>query len=282
MIEADFLSGLSRFNLAVRKRVTSKYTGTRSSLFKGQGSTVKDYRIYAPGDDFRLIDWKIYARTDELHIKQFDEERNLTIHVILDSSASMNYGKPSKFDYGAMLGVGFAYLALKDNERFQFATYAENLEVFQPKRGMKHLATMVDYLNQRKINGDTKFNLSMKKYKKYLGTRAMIVVISDFLYDLEEIREGLLMLGHNDIKLVQVLDSTERHLDIRGDVKLRDMESDRVLKTYVSRRMKMNYEDRLDHHAAHIDRLCQSLGAEFYQVDSSMPIFDSFFEILQS
>ena len=119
MITTEFLDELSRFNLVVQKRVTSNYIGPRKSIAAGRGLTFKEHRPYAPGDDIRLIDWKVFARTDDLHIKTFEEERNLTVHSIIDTSASMGFGKPvSKFDYAAMLGVGFGYLAMRENEKF--------------------------------------------------------------------------------------------------------------------------------------------------------------------
>ena len=124
MINTDFLNQLDRFHLVVKKRVTSNFVGPRKSVAAGRGLTFKDHRMYAPGDDIRLIDWKVFARTDDLYIKTFEEERNLTAHIIMDASASMGFGKPvSKFDYAAMLGVGLAYLAMRENERFQFSTF---------------------------------------------------------------------------------------------------------------------------------------------------------------
>ena len=126
MLDTSFLDQLTRFNLVVNKRVTSNLAGPRKSISAGRGLTFKDYRIYAPGDDIRLIDWKVYARTDDLYIKAYEEERNLTVHIIIDGSASMGFGKPaSKFDYASMIGVGFAYLEMRDNEKFQFSTFAD-------------------------------------------------------------------------------------------------------------------------------------------------------------
>ena len=109
MINTQFLDELKRFNLVINKRVTSNLAGPRKSIAAGRGLTFKDYRIYAPGDDIRLIDWKVYARTDNLYMKVHEEERNLVVHVILDKSASMDFGRPvSKFDYASMIGVGMA------------------------------------------------------------------------------------------------------------------------------------------------------------------------------
>src|SRR3989338_6176734 len=179
MINTDFLDQLDRFHLVVKKRVTSNYIGQRKAAATGRGLTFKEHRIYSPGDDIRLIDWKVFARTDHLPIKTFEEERNLTAHIIVDASASMGFGKPiSKFDYASMLGVGFGYLAMRENEKFQFSTFSESLDVFQPRRGMSQLASMVFYLNQIKTKGYSKFLDAMAQYRKVVGSRALLVLIS--------------------------------------------------------------------------------------------------------
>ncbi len=280
MITADFLGELDRFHLILNKRVTSKYFGSRASVSTGRGSTLKDYRIYSEGDDFRQIDWKIYARTDHLYIRRYEEERNMTVHVIIDDSASMNYGRPKKFEYAAMLGVGFAYLALKDQERFQFATFSDRLEIFQPRRGLHHIALMIDHLNEVKVKGKSNFLDAMMKYRKLLGTRATVVIISDFLFDPEEIKEGLLQLGNQDVKLVQVLDPSEKELQISGDVKLQDAETDEVLRTYVSPRLVSQYELQLESHVTKLGRICMDTKAGFYVATTDTPIFDIFYKML--
>ena len=90
--------------------------------------TFKDYRIYAPGDDIRMIDWKVYARTDNHFIKVQEEEKNLTVHILIDKSASMDFGKPvSKFDYAAMIGVGFAILQCETTRSSNFQLLQKTL-----------------------------------------------------------------------------------------------------------------------------------------------------------
>lgn len=280
MITSEFLSELDKFHLILQKRVTSKYFGSRASVSAGRGSMLKDYRIYSEGDDFRLIDWKIYARTDNLYIRVYEEERNMTVHVLIDDSSSMNYGKPKKFDYAAMLGVGFAYLALKDQERFQYATFSDNLDVVQSRRGMHHVAGMIEHLNRAKVKGSSKFLDSMAKYKKILGSKSLIVIISDFLFNPDEFKEGLLRLGSHDIKVIQVLDSSEKELQIAGDVKLFDSESSEVLRTYVSPRLVSQYELRLDSHVTKIGSICSDFQADFFLVTTDTPIFEVFYRIL--
>jgi len=282
MISTDFLNQLDRFHLVVKKRVTSNYIGPRRSIAAGRGLTFKDHRIYSPGDDIRLIDWKVFARTDDLHIKTFEEERNLTAHILMDSSASMGFGKPiSKFDYSAMLGVGFAYLAMRENEKFQFSTFAENLEVFQSRRGMSQLASMIFHLNNTKTQGFSKLLSSMGQYKKVIGSRSMLVVISDFLVDAKEITEALYTLGDHEIRIIQVLDPIEKTLKYSGDFKLIDSETNSILRTYISPRVRVQYQKMLDEHSAKIEETCNKLGINYFQLTTDIPIFDAFYRVLE-
>ena len=282
MINTEFLDQLDRFHLVVKKRVTSNYIGPRKSIATGRGLTFKDHRIYSPGEDIRLIDWKVFARTDDLYIKTFEEERNLTAHIIMDSSASMGFGKPmSKFDYAAMLGVGFAYLAMRENEKFQFSTFSDGLEVFQSRRGMSQLASMVFHLNNVKTRGYSKLLDAMMQYKKMVGSRSLLVLLSDFLMDINDVIEGLYTLGDQEIKIVQVLDPIEKDLKYSGDFKLIDSETNSMLRTYISPRLRVQYQQMLDNHSAKIEETCNKLGIHFFQITTDTPIFDAFYRVLE-
>ena len=281
-IDTSFLSQLDKFDLIIHKRVTSNYSGPRKSAAFGRGIIFKDHRIYAPGDDFRSIDWKVYARTDNLYIKTYEEEKNLVVHIIVDFSASMNYGKPlTKFDYASMLGVGFAYLAMKENEKFMFSSFSEGLEVFQPRRGLSQLAAMVQHLNSLKTKGFSKLKDAMAQYRKIIGSRSMIVLISDFLINIDEIREALYMLGDHEIKVIQVLDKTETELKLEGDFKLKDSETGDKMRTYISPRLRAKYQQMLEDHSAKIEEACTKLGMSFHLITTDMPVFDAFYEILK-
>src|SRR3989338_5850806 len=154
MITPEYLHQLDRFNIVLKKRVNSRYAGSRESQYFGNGLIFKDYREYTPGDDIRSIDWKVYARTDKFFIRRFEEERNLVLHAIIDASASMDYGKRTpKFSYAAMLGLGFAYMAMRNNEKFVLSTFAEKLDILRPKKGMNQLLTLLEHLNNIKPTG---------------------------------------------------------------------------------------------------------------------------------
>ena len=281
MIDLGFLKNLDRFSLIVNKHLTSNYVGERRTVFLGRGLVFRDYSTYAPGEDYRMIDWKVYGRTDRLMIKKHEEERNLTVHVICDFSASMNFGEPvKKSDYTAMVGIGFAYLAMKNNERFVMSTFAEKLELFKPRKGRKQLAAMVEYLNEKKAKGVTNFEESLSRYKKMIGSRSLVIIVSDFLYDVNEIKTALLRFKNHDVRLVQILDKTEKALDIEGEVKLKDSESGGMLRTYISPYLKKKYLNMLEMHNAMIKHACLETNAHFYSFGTDTPVFDAFYEIV--
>jgi uncharacterized protein (DUF58 family) len=284
MIDFTLLQQLDRFDLIIRKRVTSSFFGQRKSVYGGRGVLFKDYRMYSPGDDFRAIDWKVFARTDDLYVKNYEEEKNLSVHIIIDSSASMDFGKPlTKFDYASMLGVGFAYLATKDNEKFQFATFSDKLDIFQSRRGMNQLASMMTYLNGLKPSGAGHLEESINRYKRLITSRSLIIFISDLLYPLEEIKNCLFTLGvkKSDLKVIQVLDKTERDMGLTGDMRLQDLETGDKIHTYISPRLRLHYKGLLEQHNAEIEKHCMSMNADYHLITNDTPFFDAFYTLLR-
>src|SRR3989344_150808 len=278
-IDLSFLNSLDKFHLAINKRIASRYTGSRKSIFIGRGGLVADHRMYVPGDDFRSIDWNIYARTEKLHVKTYEEEKSLSVHILMDSSASMKYGKgaQNKFEYASMIGVGVAYMAMKENEKFQFCTFDDKLELFKSFRGRSQLASMIDHLNKVDNKGHSYFEDALSKYSKLLKSRSYVVIISDFLFDIEEIKRALYYLGKNhDVRLIQVLDKDERDIPFEGDTKLFDLESGGLLRTFITPRLKTDYESQLKNHNDQIEKICLSQGMKFYTIYNDMPIFESF------
>lgn len=283
MIDIDFLNQLDRFSLIINKRVTSNYSGERRTIEAGRGLIFKDHQIYMPGEDFRSVDWKVFARTDKLFIKRYEEERNLTVHVLVDFSASMNFGrgKHNKADFASMIGLGFAYMAMKNNERFVLSTFSDKLEFFKPKRGKKQIVSILDFLNNKKPKGNMKIDEASALYRKKTSkTRSMMVIISDFLYPIEEIKSALYRFKENDLILIQVLDVLERDLRLEGDFRLKDLETNAQMRTYISPYLKKNYSKMLNDHIAKINQACDLVGAEFYSANTGQKIFDVFYEVL--
>ncbi|MEA1944709.1 MAG: DUF58 domain-containing protein [Euryarchaeota archaeon] len=284
MIDTDFFNQLNRFSLMVRKRVSSVYAGSRRAVLQGRGIEIVGYREYMPGDDIRTIDWRVYGRTEKLYIRKFEEEKNVTTHILLDSSKSMDFSSNgiTKFDYAAMLACGFGYLVTRENEKFAISTFGENIDINPPKRGRGYLLHTIGRLNRIQLDGKTRFDHCTRQYEKMIRSKSLVIVISDFLTDLDSIRAGLYRLAPNDLIIISVFDPAEYDLTIGGDVKLYDMETDEVRKTYISPKLKEDYRELLDSHFGGIRETCMHIGADFFSFGTNVPIFDAFFETVKA
>ncbi|KYK25087.1 hypothetical protein AYK26_02740 [Euryarchaeota archaeon SM23-78] len=282
-IDISFLKELDRFNIVLKKRVLSRYQGERQSHAEGQGLVFSDYKDYVPGDDFRTIDWKVYARSNKFFVKQFEEERNMTVHIIVDASASMDYGKDiTKFDYASMIGLGYAYMALRNNEKFNFSTFAEGLNYLRARKGMNQLLAILAILEKLNIKGRTELRKTFDEYKRYLRSKSFMVIISDFLYDINEIKSVLSRFTKHEVIVVQVLDPNERRLALYGDVILEDSELHSKLRTFISNRLLSGYRDKIDHHIHAIKDVCEHLDHDFISITTDTPIFETFYATLRT
>lgn len=278
MIDTSFFKELDRFSFMVRKRVSTAYSGSRRSILKGRGMEPVSYREYTQGDDFKIIDWKVYGRTEKLYVKEFEEEKSLTTHILLDTSKSMDFR--NKFNYAAMLALGFAYLVTKDNEKFSVAAFSEEINITKPKRGRKYLSQTIDLLNSIELSGQTRFDYCMEKYASVIKSRSLVIIISDFMADAEGIKNSIFRLGNNELLLVQVLDPIEKNLDLGGEAKLIDLETDAKMDIYTSPRLRTEYQKKLNDHNAKIKETCNVVGADFHTITTDIPVFDAIFEVV--
>jgi len=278
MIDTSFFKELDRFSFMVRKRVSNAYSGSRRSILKGRGMEPVSYREYTQGDDFKIIDWKVYGRTEKLYVKEFEEEKSLTTHILLDTSKSMDFR--NKFEYAAMLALGFAYLVTKDNEKFGVSTFGDEITITKPKRGRRYLSQTIDLLNNTALIGKTRFDYCMEKYGNVIRSRSLVFIISDFMADVDAIRNAIFRLGDNELVLIQVLDPLEKNLDLGGEAKLIDLETDAKMDIYTSPRLRAEYEKRLNDHNAKIKEVCLAVGADFHSFTTDKPVFNAIFDVV--
>lgn len=283
-IDLNFLRQLDRFSLMVRKKVSTSYAGSRRSVRSGRGLDTLGYRDYHPGDELRTVDWNVYARTEKLYVRQFEEAKSVTTHILLDSSNSMAYPESgmTKFHYASMIALGFAYLVTKDNDSFTISTFTDDIEIRRPKRGRRHLLDSIDRLNYATIGGDTNIDNCVKLYEKAIHSRSLIIIVSDFLQDIDAIESAIYRFSAHDLILIQVLDKSERELTLQGHSRLTDLETEEELKTYISKNFQKEYNQILNEHIDRIQYLCDHVGADFYTVTTDTPIFDTFLYTLGS
>ncbi|MDF1556608.1 MAG: DUF58 domain-containing protein [ANME-2 cluster archaeon] len=282
MISTEFLRELDRFTFAARKRISGQYTGERRSTKVGKGTDAYGFREYERGDDFRTIDWKVYARTEKLYIRQYEEYKDLITHILLDISGSMDYPDEGikKFDYAAMLAVGFAYLVMRENEKFAISTFGDGIDIAKPDRGRGNLLLGIDLLNATVPHGMTGFGSAVEQYSKMIHSRSRVIIISDLLMPLDEVRHALSRMGHHDLIVIQVLDPAEIELSEVGAVKLRDIESSERLFTDINSRYASDYRNELDSHTESIKTECNRMNADFFSFRTDLPVFEAIYRTI--
>jgi len=282
MIDIDFFDQLDRFTFMVRKKVSTLYKGARRSVRYGKGTELVGFREYTKGDDIRLIDWKVYARTDKLFVREFEEEKSAITHILLDSSRSMNFGKPyTKFEYGAMLGAGIAYLVVKENEKFAFSTFSEGIMVRPPRKGVSSIISIVNELEGMELKGKTHLLEAVEELTDILRTKSVIVLISDFLVRPEDVRKALTRIGRHELIVIQVLSDIEWELDVYGSVEFIDSETGEKVEVYATPSFLEEYKRRLREHVEEIEKIAREIGADFFSFRTDMPVFDSMLEVIE-
>jgi uncharacterized protein (DUF58 family) len=277
-MDTEFFKELERFALLVKKRVSTSYTGGRKSLRFGHGISPVGYREYRKGDDFKLVDWKVYARTEKLYIKEHEEERSIVVHVLLDASASMAYDQ--KFEYASRIAAGFAYLATLENEKYAISLFCKRLYPGEPRRGRRYLFQSIEDLDGVRPRGETDLKLVSDQFELLVRSTSLVVVISDFLGDTEKVVSGIYRLGGHELVMVQVLAPEEVELAFRGDVKFVDMETSQPLVTRVTNEARKEYQEKLEEHNLRIQEACRNVGADFFSFRTDEDIFDAFSEMI--
>jgi uncharacterized protein (DUF58 family) len=277
-MDTEFFKELDRFALLVKKRVSTAYTGGRKSLRFGHGISPVGYREYRKGDDFKLVDWKVYARTEKLYIKEHEEERSIVVHVLLDASASMAYDE--KFEYASRMAAGFAYLATLENEKYALSLFCNRLYPGEPRRGKRYLFQSIEDLDSVRPRGQTDLKLVSDQFELLVRSTSLVVVISDFIGDTEKVVSSIYRLGGHDLVMIQVLAPEEVELAFRGDVKFVDMETKQPLVTRVTDEERKEYQMKLQEHNSKIQEACRKVGADFFSFRTDRDVFDAFSEMI--
>ncbi|MCK6552508.1 DUF58 domain-containing protein [Myxococcota bacterium] len=227
----DVLRAVRRIEIATRKAVNAELAGRYHSVFKGQGMAFSEVRPYAPGDDIRHIDWNVTARHDSLFVKQFIEERELTVMLLVDLSGSGSFGTKGKSKRRLLAEVGalVAFSAIKNNDRVGLMLFTDEVELFlPPRKGRQHVLRVIREIVEAEPKGrSTKIGEALAYLSRVQKRRAVCFVLSDFLDDGFEQPLKIAMARH-DIVAMRVSDPAELVLPDLGLVELVDAETGHV------------------------------------------------------
>ena len=230
LLSPSVLARIDDYALLARVVVEGFISGLHRSLFQGFGSEFFQYRPYAPGDDLKYVDWRVYSRSDRLQTKVFQEETNMNCCLVLDASASMNYrgdrAECSKLRYASMAAACLAYLASRQGDRVGLYAYADGLStVVHPGRG-GGLHGILAALGKLKPGGTADHRRALDFVSESVKRRGTVVWLSDF-HGVEEEASNLLKrfrFAHHEGVAFQILDPDELDLPFNGTMRFVDSE----------------------------------------------------------
>ena len=231
MDTSEILQKVRQIEIQTGKLVEETFAGEYLSAFKGQGIEFSEVREYIPGDDVRSIDWNVTARSSVPYVKKFNEERELTLMIACDVSASQNFGSHSKFkqEAAAELAALFAFSALKNSDKVGLLLFSDKVELFvPPKKGKKHILRLIRELIAFEPTGKgTDIGLALTTLSKVIKRQGILIFISDFLQDPVKFAQPLRLAAKKfDLIPVVIQDKLETKLPrIPAFVQVQDPET---------------------------------------------------------
>ncbi|MDR5684179.1 MAG: DUF58 domain-containing protein [Armatimonadota bacterium] len=276
LLDSEFLRSLEQLSLLARRRVRGGTYGERRSFTLGRGVEFADYRSYQVGDDTRYVDWNVLSRLDRLFVKLFREEEDLDVHLIVDASASMRFGNPSKLDHARRLAAALGYVALANLDRVGAVFVRDGAgRALPPRRGRHHALHLFSFLESEGAHGGTSLAGAIRDYTQRTRRRGMAVLITD-LFDLSGFEAPLKMLRYRRFEtfLVQVLSDEEIAPALQGDLRLVDSETGDAVDVTADGVALEAFERARDAFFADVERFCFRHGIEYLRTTTSVPVRD--------
>lgn len=261
----ELLQRIRRIEITTRRAVEDTLGGQYHSVFKGRGMDFSEVRAYAPGDEVRTIDWNVSARTGHLHVKRFVEERELTVMVLCDLSASADFGSGTrtKAEVAAKLAALLAFSAVQNGDRVGLALFTDEVERFvPPRKGRRHALRLVSEILQfRPRSPRTDLGSALELLRRAMKRRTVAFVLSDFLDDPARFERPLrVAAAKHDVVPIRLEDRLERSLPATGLTLLEDPETGQLVRLDLSdRRLRARLTADADAEAARLARLFSRL-----------------------
>jgi uncharacterized protein (DUF58 family) len=275
LFDSDFLQKLEYLSLVSKRVFRGTLLAQRRTMQLGGGIEFADHREYTPGDDFRYLDWNLYARHEELLLKRFQEEEDLHVYLLLDCSRSMAFGTPPKFDFARQVTAALAYIALADLDRVAVTAFAEDIVAdFPLTRGKGRILALLKFLEELQPQGtDTNLGRVVTGFVHRNQRRGLAVVVSD-LYDPAGFERGLDLLRHRRYEphVIQIHDRREAEpTDMLGDLELYDVETLQGRKVTITERNLRQYRKLFAAFQQSVQHYCNQYGLGCTRTSTEIP-----------
>ena len=275
-LHPEAIKRVSRLDLRARQIVEGFLSGMHRSPYFGQSVEFLQHRSYASGDDLRHVDWKVWAKQDRLYVKQFQEDTNLRCMLLVDVSASMQYGRGalSKYEYACTLAVSLAYLILRQQDAVGCTPFDESSRRVVPLRTKRsHLNSIVQSLSVNEPRDKTDLQQILTATAEGLPRRGMIALVSDLLVPRDGLFKGLRLLrqrGH-DVMVFHVMDDDELEFPFTGATRFEGLEVPDHL-TCNPRALRDGYLEALNDYLAEIRKRCAATEVDYQLIRTSDPL----------
>ncbi|MBS1251217.1 MAG: hypothetical protein MAG451_00248 [Anaerolineales bacterium] len=282
LFDEKFLRQLERLAILSKRAMAGEIQGERRSPKRGQSVEFADYRNYTRGDDFRQIDWNVYARLERFFVKLFVEEEDLTVHLLIDTSRSMDWGAPNKLWYAQRATAALGYIALAGFDRVTVSAFNAGLaETMRPRRGKQQTFALFDFLAGLAVDGTTDMRTSLQRYAQQTPRAGPLMLITDLLDP--SWQDGLRALQSRpfEITILHVLSPDEIDPMLEGDLRLIDTETGRPIEVTADFDLLSSYRENVQRWFEEIREFCSRRGIAYAQVDTTAPFERLIFALLQ-
>lgn len=273
LLDSTFLRKLDRLALLTRRAMAGDIQGERRSTRRGSSVEFADFRPYTSGDDIRQIDWNLYARMERFFLKLFVAEEELTVHLLVDNTASMDWGQPNKLLYAKRAAAAFGYLALTSLDRVTVTTFADGGARQLPGvRGKQGALPLFRFLQQLPTGRSGDLVTTCRRYAQTARNAGPLLLCSDLMdHGWEEALRALTSRPF-EVTVLHILAPQELRPDVDGDFRLVDAEGGVPVEITADVDMLRQYERNLQAWRSEIELFCRGREMNYIFVDTSVPI----------
>lgn len=285
-LRPEVIQQVARLDLRAKFIVEGFLTGLHNSPFQGFSVEFSEHRKYAPGDDIKDLDWKVYAKTGRYYVKKFRAETNMTGYLVMDLSKSMGYTyrqQLTKFEYAVCLAAALGYLMVHQQDPVGLVTFDEKVRtVLPPKSKRSQLGTILSVLANLQPTGPTDIAAGLFQLASLIRGKCLVMVFSDLLTDPDPVLKSLYRLRHagHEVILFHILDEAEVHFPFTGLTDFEDPETGQVVKDIDARGFRDDYLAGLKEFQDLWAKECGLANVDYVPMDTSVGFDKALLEYL--
>jgi uncharacterized protein (DUF58 family) len=282
LFEPAFLAKLDRLALITKRSIAGELQGERRSPKRGASVEFADFKPYVAGDDFRQIDWNMYARMERFFLKLFVAEEELTVHLLVDTSRSMDWGDPNKLLYAKRVTGAMGYIALSNLDRVTLTAFGQERELsMPPQRSKRGVVPLFSFLTDLQPGSATRFAAVCKRYAQTARNPGPLLLCSDLMD--AEWQAGLqaLLSRRFEITVLHLLAPQEINPQLEGDVRLLDAEGGPPVDLTADLDLIRRYQRNLEQWRDEIGEYCNARSITYLPIETSFPIEDLLLNMLR-